>query len=92
MHNVTFAFELMQDGGLQKPKARPEGTKKTASNVTSALYTQPSDIITDQLIVCTCSQSYPHYPLDGDVPQSMQHTVLPLITLTEHTVFLHNDS
>ncbi|XP_073669402.1 beta-parvin isoform X2 [Paramisgurnus dabryanus] len=24
VHNVTFAFELMQDGGLQKPKARPE--------------------------------------------------------------------
>lgn len=25
MHNVSFAFELMQDGGLKKPKARPEG-------------------------------------------------------------------
>ncbi|KAK7108107.1 beta-parvin-like [Littorina saxatilis] len=24
VHNVTFAFELMQDAGLQKPKARPE--------------------------------------------------------------------
>nr|XP_032815725.1 beta-parvin-like isoform X1 [Petromyzon marinus] len=24
VHNVTFAFELMQDGGLAKPKARPE--------------------------------------------------------------------
>ncbi|XP_078719660.1 beta-parvin-like isoform X2 [Lampetra fluviatilis] len=24
VHNVTFAFELMQDGGLGKPKARPE--------------------------------------------------------------------
>uniref|UniRef100_A0A672SDJ2 Parvin, beta n=1 Tax=Sinocyclocheilus grahami TaxID=75366 RepID=A0A672SDJ2_SINGR len=24
VHNVAFAFELMQDGGLQKPKARPE--------------------------------------------------------------------
>uniref|UniRef100_A0A8C9VIT4 Parvin beta n=1 Tax=Scleropages formosus TaxID=113540 RepID=A0A8C9VIT4_SCLFO len=24
VHNVTFAFELMQDGGLNKPKARPE--------------------------------------------------------------------
>uniref|UniRef100_A0A8C2JHQ2 Parvin, beta n=1 Tax=Cyprinus carpio TaxID=7962 RepID=A0A8C2JHQ2_CYPCA len=24
VHNVSFAFELMQDGGLQKPKARPE--------------------------------------------------------------------
>ncbi|RXM35399.1 Beta-parvin [Acipenser ruthenus] len=23
--NVSFAFELMQDGGLKKPKARPEG-------------------------------------------------------------------
>uniref|UniRef100_A0A8C2ALK2 Parvin, beta n=1 Tax=Cyprinus carpio TaxID=7962 RepID=A0A8C2ALK2_CYPCA len=28
VHNVSFAFELMQDGGLQKPKARPEGTRK----------------------------------------------------------------
>uniref|UniRef100_A0A671S7N7 Beta-parvin-like n=1 Tax=Sinocyclocheilus anshuiensis TaxID=1608454 RepID=A0A671S7N7_9TELE len=28
VHNVAFAFELMQDGGLQKPKARPEGTRK----------------------------------------------------------------
>lgn len=25
VHNVSFAFELMLDGGLQKPKARPEG-------------------------------------------------------------------
>ncbi|NXX91709.1 PARVB protein, partial [Centropus bengalensis] len=24
VHNVCFAFELMQDGGLKKPKARPE--------------------------------------------------------------------
>ncbi|KAK7493144.1 hypothetical protein BaRGS_00015665, partial [Batillaria attramentaria] len=24
VHNVSFAFELMQDAGLQKPKARPE--------------------------------------------------------------------
>lgn len=24
VHNVAFAFELMQDGGLKKPKARPE--------------------------------------------------------------------
>lgn len=26
VHNVSFAFELMQDVGLDKPKARPEGT------------------------------------------------------------------
>lgn len=25
VHNVNFAFELMQDTGLAKPKARPEG-------------------------------------------------------------------
>lgn len=25
VHNVTFAFELMEDIGLPKPKARPEG-------------------------------------------------------------------
>lgn len=25
VHNVAFAFELMLDGGLKKPKARPEG-------------------------------------------------------------------
>lgn len=25
VHNVSFAFELMQDVGLAKPKARPEG-------------------------------------------------------------------
>lgn len=25
VHNVSFAFELMEDVGLQKPKARPEG-------------------------------------------------------------------
>uniref|UniRef100_A0A8W8J0K2 Calponin-homology (CH) domain-containing protein n=1 Tax=Magallana gigas TaxID=29159 RepID=A0A8W8J0K2_MAGGI len=24
VHNVNFAFELMQDAGLAKPKARPE--------------------------------------------------------------------
>ena len=28
VHNVQFAFELMQDGGLAKPKARPEGQYK----------------------------------------------------------------
>lgn len=25
VHNVAFAFELMEEVGLQKPKARPEG-------------------------------------------------------------------
>lgn len=25
VHNVAFAFELMMDAGLAKPKARPEG-------------------------------------------------------------------
>lgn len=25
VHNVNFAFELMQECGLKKPKARPEG-------------------------------------------------------------------
>lgn len=25
--NVAFSFELMQDAGLSKPKARPEGVK-----------------------------------------------------------------
>ena len=25
VHNLQFAFELMQDAGLPKPKARPEG-------------------------------------------------------------------
>lgn len=25
VHNVRFAFELMTDAGLPKPKARPEG-------------------------------------------------------------------
>ena len=25
VHNVAFAFELMMDAGLPKPKARPEG-------------------------------------------------------------------
>lgn len=29
VHNVAFAFELMQDGGLKKPKARPEGILHT---------------------------------------------------------------
>ena len=28
VHNVAFAFELMQDIGLPKPKARPEGKFK----------------------------------------------------------------
>lgn len=28
VHNVQFAFELMQDVGLAKPKARPEGMFK----------------------------------------------------------------
>ena len=27
--NVSFAFELMQDGGLEKPKPRPEGMIET---------------------------------------------------------------
>lgn len=25
VHNVSFSFELMQDGGLERPKPRPEG-------------------------------------------------------------------
>lgn len=28
VHNVNFAFDLMQDVGLAKPKARPEGKLK----------------------------------------------------------------
>ena len=28
VHNVSFAFELMQDVGLDKPKARPEGISR----------------------------------------------------------------
>lgn len=30
VHNVSFAFELMQDVGLAKPKARPEGNKNSS--------------------------------------------------------------
>lgn len=29
VHNVRFAFELMTDAGLPKPKARPEGAVRT---------------------------------------------------------------
>lgn len=36
VHNVAFAFELMQDGGLKKPKARPEG----CSTFTEELFDQ----------------------------------------------------
>lgn len=32
--NVSFAFELMQDGGLEKPKPRPEGTLPFPGSVT----------------------------------------------------------
>lgn len=28
VHNVSFAFELMEEVGLAKPKARPEGKNK----------------------------------------------------------------
>ena len=28
VHNIQFAFELMQDAGLPKPKARPEGRER----------------------------------------------------------------
>lgn len=31
VHNVSFAFELMLDGGLKKPKARPEGKAPTGA-------------------------------------------------------------
>lgn len=31
MHNVSFSFELMQDGDLEKPKPRPEGDIKLLS-------------------------------------------------------------
>ena len=33
VHNVNFAFELMQDTGLAKPKARPEGNVLRLSSV-----------------------------------------------------------
>lgn len=36
VHNVSFAFDIMQDIGLPKPKARPEGEKlsdKTKINI-----------------------------------------------------------
>lgn len=32
VHNVAFAFELMMDAGLPKPKARPEGIIFIISN------------------------------------------------------------
>jgi len=31
VHNVSFSFELMQDGDLEKPKPRPEGEIKLFS-------------------------------------------------------------
>lgn len=33
VHNVSFAFELMQDSGLPKPKARPEGDFPLSSSI-----------------------------------------------------------
>ena len=33
VHNIQFAFELMQDAGLPKPKARPEGNYDSSFNV-----------------------------------------------------------
>lgn len=33
VHNVSFSFELMQDVGLPKPKARPEGELSNAEYV-----------------------------------------------------------
>ncbi|KAG7262321.1 hypothetical protein CRUP_036508 [Coryphaenoides rupestris] len=35
VHNVAFAFELMQDGGLKKPKARPEEERRSLADGTS---------------------------------------------------------
>lgn len=44
VHNVQFAFELMQDGGLKKPKARPEGI---LLNITQVQYQiiKPGDFL-----------------------------------------------
>lgn len=35
VHNVSFSFELMQDGGLERPKPRPEG--KTSASLLSII-------------------------------------------------------
>lgn len=34
--NVSFSFELMQDGGLERPKPRPEGKQQTPNYAQTA--------------------------------------------------------
>lgn len=38
VHNVGFAFELMQDTGLPKPKARPEGKPFSVLDLFSLIF------------------------------------------------------
>ncbi|KAJ8315441.1 hypothetical protein KUTeg_007591 [Tegillarca granosa] len=49
VHNVSFAFELMQDSGLAKPKARPEDVVnqdlKSTLRVLYNIFTKYKDII-----------------------------------------------
>lgn len=48
VHNVAFAFELMLDGGLKKPKARPEDVVnldlKSTLRVLYTLFTKYKDV------------------------------------------------
>ncbi|XP_075408722.1 beta-parvin [Tenrec ecaudatus] len=48
VHNVAFAFELMEDGGLQKPKSRPEDVVnlngKSTLRVLYSLLTKYKDV------------------------------------------------
>lgn len=38
VHNVAFAFELMEEVGLSRPKARPEGKKLNSLRFTGYIY------------------------------------------------------
>jgi hypothetical protein len=45
VHNVGFAFELMQDVGLDKPKARPEGIRRFFTLVFSSFSSHSSTML-----------------------------------------------
>lgn len=80
VHNVSFAFELMLDGGLKKPKARPEGNAPGSGSPGKAAHGGEEKRVLEVAgrLAC-CSSDGPH--VSGSGARVYQPQLLNLLIL-----------